>query len=245
LKTIIIGVGEIGSALQSILSKAYPHQVWALDIIQEKTYLEGCPPTIDVMHICLRHSQDFNKQVKEYVEKYKPQIVNICTTAPVGTTESFGKRNFVHSTTRGLHPNLITGLVAIPKHVGGDLQYARILSAYFNKAGVECVLHNCSATTELLHILNNVHYGINLIFADEAAKLCREYGVDYLDYLAYTQTNNRGYVALGHDSKVRPILTPPNGRIGGHCVVMSANLIPQDKRNVLVNHLAHYGNSNN
>ena len=245
MNTIIVGNGEIGCALQEILSKTYKHKVWTIDLLPEKTYLDGCPQTLDVMHICLRYGPDFKKWVEEYVEKYKPAIVDICTTMPVGTTESFGKRNFVHSTTRGLHPHLASGLISIPKNIGGELTYARPLAAYFNRAGIECVLHNKARTTELLHILNNVHYGINLMFADEASKLCREYGVDYLDYLAYTQSNNRGYIALGHDSKVRPILTPPNGRIGGHCVVMSANLIPQDKRQVLINNLAYYGNSNN
>lgn len=241
MNTLILGNGEIGSSLFDILSAVYPNSVWAEDIIPEKRFMDKCPDKIDILHVCLRYTETYKSTVEEYVKRYKPAIVDICTTSPVGTTESFGKPNFVHSTTRGLHPHLASGLKAIAKHIGGSLSHGRALAAYFNKAGTECILHNRSRTTELLHILNNVHYGINLMFADEAAKLCREYGVDYLDYLSYTQTNNRGYAELGHESKVRPILTPPNGKIGGHCVTMSANLIPPEKRPTLITALSDYG----
>ena len=78
------------------------------------------------------------------------------------------------------------------------------------------------------------------MFADEAAKLCRYYGVDYYDYMKYTESNNDGYIALGHKTKVRSILTPPNGKIGGHCVNMSAGLIPKEVRPKMINELADY-----
>ena len=78
------------------------------------------------------------------------------------------------------------------------------------------------------------------MFADEADRICRAYGVDYTDYLTYTMTNNAGFSALGHESKVRPVLTPPGGRIGGHCVVPSAHLVAEDKRGPLTAMLAGY-----
>lgn len=238
MNTLIIGRGEIGDALHKILSRTY--KVWCDDIIPDLKLMDNCPDRIEVLHICLRYSEKFKEIVEEKIKTYKPVLVNVCTTVPVGTCESFLRPNILHSTTRGLHPNLVDGLVRIPKHIGGKIEYANALSEYFERAGIYCVVHNRARTTELLHILNNSHYGINLMFADEASKLCREYGVDYIDYLGYTQTNNKGFESIGHPTKVRPILTPPGGRIGGHCVVMSANLIPETKRTSLIDKLAHY-----
>jgi hypothetical protein len=238
MNTLIVGRGEIGNSLYSILNKFYP--TWCDDIITDLQIMDKCPEQIDFLHICLRYTDKFKEIVTDKIKQFKPKFINICTTVPVGTCETFKHPYLVHSTTRGLHPNLVEGLRRIPKHIGGDLEAGKVFSDYFSKAGIECVVHNRARTTELLHILNNVHYGINLIFANEASKLCREYGVDYIDYLAYTQTNNRGFDSLGHSSKVRPILTPPGDKIGGHCVVMSANLIPKEKRPVMIDYLAEY-----
>ncbi len=235
--TLIVGAGEIGSSLYEILTHFYP--VWMTDILPEKSKMDGCPKKIDVMHVCIRYSENFFNIISEYIHVYNPDYMDICTTVPVGTTEKISP-DACHSTTRGLHPHLVTGLKTIPKHIGGG--EAESFRQYFYKAGIPSIAHPKSRTTELLHILNNAHYGVNLMFADDAAKLCREYGVDFFDYLKYTESNNDGYLALGHKTKVRPILTPPGGRIGGHCVNMSAGLIPEEKRPPLIDRLAKYNN---
>lgn len=235
MNTLIIGMGEIGSSLYKLLSPAY--STWGIDIKQELNTSLPCavPEKIKVMHVCIRYSDDFNFIVKTYIEKYQPEIIDICSTVPVGTTESIDP-SACHSTTRGLHPNLVEGLKTITKHVGGD--NCLKLSAYFNAIGISTMSHPKAKTTELLHILNNVHYGVNLMFADEAAKLCRHYGVDYFDWMKYGETNNQGYARLGHLTKVRSILMPPGGKIGGHCVVSSAQLL--SKGNMLIDLLANY-----
>lgn len=238
MKTLIIGRGEVGNSLYQILKDHYP--VWAEDTRKELRLMKGCPKTVDVLHVCTRYGADFIQTVLAYKKKYKPLIVNICTTVPPETMQSLENHSkaFCHSTTRGLHPNLAESVRIIPKHIGG--YRAPDLVQYFSKAGIPCVAHARAKTTALLHILNNVHYGVNLIFADEAARLCRRYGVDYFDYMLYTKTNNEGYGALGHPTKVRPILTPPGGHIGGHCVTHSATLIPEEERPELFRTVAEY-----
>lgn len=235
--TLIIGMGEIGSSLYRLLSPVYP--CWGLDTREELNRMDPgpLPDQVDVVHICIRHDNAFEATVKAYLDRFKPLLVDICTTVPPGTCESIAP-SICHSTTRGLHPHLEEGLRTITKHIGGKRSHA--LATYFRGAGVDCIVHPNSRITELLHILNNAHYGINLMFADEAAKLCREYGVDYYAYMRYCETNNDGYIALGHKTKVRPILTPPHGRIGGHCVNMSAGLIPEERRTPMVDMLAKY-----
>lgn len=236
--TLILGRGEVGNSLYEVLKNVYP--VWCQDIRKELKVMKNCPETVDVLHVCVRYDEDFQTTVGAATFKYKPRIVNICTTVPPHIMHSLEKtgNHFCHSTTRGLHPDLQESIKVITKHVGGKM--APELAAYFREAGIPVTTHARARTTALLHILNNVHYGVNLMFADEAAKICRLYGVDFFDYLLYTKSNNDGYSELGHPTKVRPILTAPGGRIGGHCVTHSATLIPDADRGGLFKAVASY-----
>lgn len=234
----VIGLGEVGRAHAQLLGAKF--HVWEKDICEKPD-----PDFhVDAMHIAL----DFHgmgpakwiEVVDGYLKRLKPSVLSVLSTVSPGTTECFGP-TACHSTTRGLHPNLKEGLLRVPKHIGGPM--AERLAKDFQKAGMRCVTHGKSRTTELLHILNNSHYGVNLMFADEAAKLCRDFGVDYFEYMKYTATHNEGFTAMDHPRLVRPILTPPNGRIGGHCVTQGATLIPDDLRGDLISKLAAYGGS--
>lgn len=216
MNTLIVGMGEVGRALQAVLSPHY--KVYPKDLADATI-----PDGIEMMHVCIRHSDRFCDIVRGYAETYKPKLIDICTTVPPGTTGSFGSCA-VHSTTRGLHPNLALGLKTITKHIGGPCSEA--VADYFRVAGVRCVTHRRAVTTELAHLLNNIAYGTSLMFADEAAAICRQYGVDYSEaVMHYTRTNNEGFRALDHDSKCRMVLTPPGGRIGGHCVTQAARML--------------------
>ena len=226
-RALIVGCkGEVGSALYRVLKPVYK-ETYGIDI-DEKDAPEGFKP--DIMHVCIRFSSDFFRIVNEYLSRFQPVLLDICSTVPPGTTAAFGS-HAVHSTTRGAHPHLDAGLRAIPKHISGPK--AEAVARYYRKAGIQCVTDPNPATTEVLHLLNNIHYGVNLMFADEAARICRAYGVDYTQYLIYTMTHNHGFTTLGHASKVRSVLTPPGGRIGGHCVTQSGEM--------LANHLVKNG----
>lgn len=222
-KTLIVGLGEVGRAMYEVLKDRY--DTFTIDLPGVSTprdIQEAGLAAVEVLHICVRYSDKFQSTVQSYMKQYKPKLVNICTTVPVGTSRSVYARA-CHSTTRGLHPNIASGLMQFKKHIGGP--DAHELAFYFEEAGIDCMTHEKAEATELLHLLNNIHYGINLMFADEASALCRQFGVDYFDYMKYTETNNAGFEAIGHGTKVRTIATPPNGRIGGHCVVAAAKMI--------------------
>lgn len=238
IKSLIIGMGEVGTALYNVLNPIY--DVHTFDVKNPDNVLPE--KDVYIMHVCIRYSEEFVRIVHEYRRRCDPHIINVCTTVPPGTCRELGL-NVVHSTTRGLHPNLEDGLRKIKKHIGGDC--AREVAEYFSVAGVKCVTHRLADTTELAHLLNNAAYGINLMFADEMARLCRIYGVDYYEAVQkYTETNNEGFAALDNATKQRMILTPPNGRIGGHCVKASAQLIPEEQRTPMLKMLAEYGDHN-
>lgn len=234
MRTLVIGMGEVGRAHYDLLNKSM-EGIYSRDIKVDDSLL---PEQFDLLIICIRYTDDFIDIVKNYEIRYKAKFINVCTTVPVGTCEKLGV-NYVHSTTRGIHPNLEEGLLQIPKHIGGE--YSELIANFFRKAGINCITHLRSRTTELAHILNNCAYGVNLMLADELQKICRNYGVDYFEaVMLYTHTNNIGFVNLDNASKVRMILTPPNKKIGGHCVTMSANLIEPEKRTEMIDKLANY-----
>jgi hypothetical protein len=245
-RVLICGFGEVGGSHARLIARVPSREVRAIDICPEKVpesfkMPEGYAP--DVLLLAMRYEPDFVKTAKGYIEKFKPQLVNVLSTVPPGTCAQIG--DFVtHSTTRGLHPNLEDGLLTITKHVGGGT--SEQMARFYEVAGIRCHTHRLAKTTELAHILNNAAYGINVLFADEMAKLCREYGVDYFQaVMGYTATNNDGYQALDQGTKVRMILTPPNGNVGGHCLVHSAGLIPEEKRGPMLQMLAGKNNGGN
>lgn len=218
MKTLIVGMGEVGRALDKVLSPIYETYTKDLD----SKPVEKC----EIMHVCIRYTPDFLGIVEEYADKSEASIINVCTTVPPGTTRKLGFRA-VHSTTRGLHPHLEESILTFVKHIGGP--QAPAVAEYFEAAGVTTKTHATPETTETAHVLANAAYGVQLLLADQLQAICRHYGVDYVDaVMGYIQTQNEGYMQLGHPSKVRMILTPPNGVIGGHCVKHSASLLPSE-----------------
>lgn len=235
MKTLIIGMGEVGTAHYNILSTKY--RVAGFDIktgwkfnvnYSEDARKEVSEGTFEIMHVATPWLDgSFVPMVEGYAKKHRPEVISVLTTVLPGTCAEIEKRTgipTVHSTTRGLHPNLEAGLRAIIKHVAGSA--ADEVSEYFDVAGIKCNRHDTAATTEVAHLLINIDYAVALAFADEKARICREFGVDYFEaVMGYTVTYNNGFTKLDHKSKRRPVLTPPNGKIGGHCLVQNAQML--------------------
>lgn len=211
-------MGEVGTAHYNLLSKT-DNLILRRDIAE----IDDIHGEIDGMIIAIRYSDKFIEECKDYELEYAPDYINILSTVPPGTCEKLGEI-YTHSTTRGIHPNLEQGLLNIQKHIGG--KHSSFWAILYQEAGIKCCTHKKAITTELAHILNNTAYGVNLMLADEMQKVCRQYGVDYFEaVMLYTLSNNIGFTELDNPTKTRMILTPPNGKIGGHCVTMSANLL--------------------
>jgi UDP-N-acetyl-D-mannosaminuronate dehydrogenase len=243
MKGLILGAGEVGGAYYEVLRNRWP--VWRRDV---KPGLSDrkIPKKLDILHVCLRFDEHFEATVGEYAERHRVGLINVMSTVPPGTTDDLGvqmRLTVTHSTTRGLHPNLAQFIRVTPKHIGGS--GAEAVAAYFRAAGVECITHPKACTTELAHILGNVAFAAAAAFADEAEALCREYGVDYYDaVMRYAETHNLGYERMGMKSKMRPVVWPAGGRIGGHCFVQNAQLIPKETRGKIMSLIADYNESN-
>jgi UDP-glucose 6-dehydrogenase len=241
MNILVVGYGEVGSAHAKVLAEG-GHAVQATDLDMSRVPAEFKPTKkwpVDVMLFAMRYSDQFVEDCRTYLEGREPKHVCILSTVPVGTTKAV-RKDACHSTTRGMHPRLDESIKVIPKHVGGP--DAVWMADVFRKAGVPIGgVHRRAETTELAHILNNSSYAVNCVLADELAKVCRHYGLDYSEVvMAYTKTNNEGFLAIDHPSKMRYVLTPPGGRLGGHCIQQSAALIPKEVRGVLLDRAATY-----
>lgn len=254
MKTIIIGFGEVGKAHFNVLSEYYGCDIFYKDKGEEIYNCYGevatdIPAQFDIMLVATQCDPDnmgwFYMMVMEYAAKFTPTIIDILTTTPCGATEHLGEMIDIpvcKSTIRGMHPCLDKFLVDIPKHIGGPR--AGVLKKFYEAAGIPCHIHRKSRAPELFHALNNSDYGVAVMKAKENYDLCRHFGVDYMEYLEYKKTNNEGFLRAGYPSKVSPILTPPDTRIGGHCVVYSATTVPTGIRGPLMTLLADFNQKN-
>jgi hypothetical protein len=254
---IIIGFGEVGKAHWEVLKKAYPGKVFYKDIGPEVydtngSVVKDIPMFIDLMMIATQcdpnNMSPFYGMIREYSgNTFHPHRIDILTTTPCGACEKIqgivGDRPVTKSTIRGMHPCLDKFLLDIPKHIGGPK--AEELKEYYEGAGMTCICHMKARATELFHALNNSDYGVAILKAKENYDLCRHFGVDYMEYLEYKKSNNEGFLRAGFPSKVSPILTPPDNRIGGHCIVYSANSFPRYIQGPLMRELAEYNNKHN
>jgi UDP-N-acetyl-D-mannosaminuronate dehydrogenase len=214
-KHLIIGAGEVGSSLYGVLNKRYP--VWLRD---KNNDLSG---RFEVLHIAYPPVKNFIKITKDYIKKYKPKLVVIHSTVPIGTTKRIAPFA-VHSPIRGIHPRLADGIKTFVKYFGG--RDAIKASRYFSAIGIKVENFKNPETTELLKILDTAYYAWNIIFAKETKRICDKFGLDFGEvYTIANQDYNDGYKKLGMPYVVRPVLRAVPGKIGGHCLIPNCNFL--------------------
>jgi len=208
MKSLIIGAGEVGTALRKIIGGA----------IRDKEYLAG---HFDIIHICFPYSDKFIDAVKSYQQEYTPKHTVIHSTVPVGTSRQLGA---IHSPIRGKHPNLEEGIRVLVKFVGGE--DVDDVADWFRGFGLRVYICRKPETTELLKLLSTYYYKRCIEFCKEAEKLCERFDVPFAEaYTIANQTYNEGYEKLGMKEYIRPILQPLQKEIGGHCIEVNYNLL--------------------
>src|SRR3990167_2160208 len=117
-KDLIIGMGEVGSALAEILGERR-------DIATHDPNRDIHAPIdapYDWMHIAFPYSDDFKTFVASYADTFNPVCVVIHSTVPIGTMRAICKesfeaehRTYYYSPVRGRHPHLTRALRDFPK----------------------------------------------------------------------------------------------------------------------------------
>lgn len=231
-KILIAGCGDVGKVILQIEKEA-GNECEILDPLHNGGKITD---NHFIMHVCFPYSPFFNESVLRYCRAYKPKYVIIHSTIKPGTTDTIQKTAsplLFYSPIRGCHNHLYR---AMKNHF---IKY--IMSSFVNnrKAKKDIITHfeslgiewkwwpGKTKGLELAKILSTTYYGWNILFAKEVKKLCDKYDVEYDNI--YTEANksyNKGFEEMGCPQFVRPVLYPPKGKIGGHCVAQNIELLP-------------------
>lgn len=220
MKHLVIGLGEVGSAVREILQcDGYDKNGGALN------------GPYDFIHICMPWSDEFVAEVKRYtaggIAKHKKlgaaddSIVIVHSTVPLGTCDEYG---WVHSPIRGVHPNIVEGIKTFVKYFGG--KRAIEASTPWAALGINVKTTQKAADTEALKLWDTTQYGIMIMLEKEIKSYCDRHELDFdVVYTDANYTYGIGYEALNRPEVVRPYLKHVDGPIGGHCVIPNAEII--------------------
>lgn len=221
MNSLIIGLGEIGRAVREVIVKT--DKVYTYDLEDDSLTFGS---SIDILHICFPYSEDFTKQVKQYVKEVKPWHIIIWSTLPIGITKQV--KGAVHSPVEGKHPRLTLSIKSMTRWIGANDETEGIFFfEYFKELMLKPKLVSDSNFTEFLKLRSTAKYGINLVWTEYEAKVAEQLSMD-MDYVReFDRDYNKLYHNLGMDWAQRYILGNPHGKIGGHCVVPNAELLDE------------------
>ena len=234
---ILIGHGEVGSALYGVLSER--RRIAIHD--PAKGYDAPLPGenTIEWMHVAIPYTNSFIEDVLVYRNRFFPRFIVIHSTVPVGTTRKlceqmgphgngeFGSLYVYYSPIRGLHPHLaryireFTIYYATEWIGNADLAF----SGYFAQAGIQVRRAPSTDILELMKLWETCEYGARIVLWQEIERqLLRLDKNNFEDSLTAMKTwlFEKRKVYDG-DRGLAPIMY--GGIIGGHCVTQNWNLL--------------------
>ncbi len=210
--SVILGLGEIGRPLLEVLSRA--HRMEGIDL----------PPRdvngpVEMLHVCYPGEiNDFTGVTAAYVARYRPEVVVIHATVPVGTTREVQGRvsqPVVHSPVRGKHVRMAQELLSYTKWIGtSDDGAAARLERHFQAAGMKTQRMGSAEATELAKLTETTYFGLLIAFAQDVDRMARQAGVAYEEVARF-------YEEIGY---LPPVKYFP-GVIGGHCVMPNVALL--------------------
>ena len=221
----ILGNGEVGQALLELYANR-PFAVQIKDKHEDEDFVD-----ITVLNICIPHSDVFFEQVKMCIEKCRPLLTIIHSTVLPGTTKHlqslFLNRYIVHSPVRGNHPYLYDSLLQFTKYLGSDTEEGKRLAiSHFSVLGLKSESMKNSFSTELAKILCTTYYGLCISWHQLAKDLCDQHNLNFHEVMTdWNSSYNHGYKQIHMEHVNRPVLHPPEGKIGGHCIIPNADLL--------------------
>lgn len=220
----ILGYGEVGQAI----AKFYKNP--KIQDLNRNDGLDG----VEILHICIPWSKNFVKIVRKEIKKIKPKLIIIHSTIAPGTTKKLalslpkgiGKMT-VHSPVRGVHPKLYQGIKIFVKYIGADNKKAgEMAKKHLESLGIKTKVFYPSITTEIGKLLDTSYYGLCIAWHGEMKKICDKAGINFKKTVTdFNKTYNEGYTKLGKKNVIRPVLYPPEGGYGGHCICENAEIL--------------------
>lgn len=227
MKIGILGYGEIGQAVHQLYGRKSGFDVRVKDLNRDDGLND-----LDVLNICIPAVSNFDSIVSSLIDSTSAKLTIIHSTIRVGTTEKIANKvnsHVVHSPVRGVHPNLLDGILTFVKFIGStSIESSIAASNHFAMLDVKSKILSSSRDTEIGKLLDTTYYGVCISWHAEMKKMCDAVGAKFDDAVsAFNETYNSGYTQLGKMNVVRPVLYPPDGEIGGHCVVPNAKILQE------------------
>lgn len=215
---ILGGLGEVGGAI----AKFYKNP--RIKDLNRDDGLKG----VDILHICIPFIDNFVEVVRKEIAEDKPKLTILHSTVAPGTTKAIGGM-VVHSPIRGVHPDLYKGIKTFVKYIGADrVEPAHLARDHYEDLGIKCKIYYPSQTTELGKLLSTTYYGLCIAYHGEMKKVCDKFGVNFEQAVtAFNKTYNAGWKEMGRDNVVRPVLSPPEEGIGGHCIMQNTEILKE------------------
>lgn len=214
--TLVVGLGEVGKPLYTILRKQDP-EVIGIDIE---------PVSIDrhvgILHVCFpfKTSDLFQNIVASYARKYSPEVIVVNSTVVPGTTRGIENETnipCVYSPIRGKHTKMVDDLYTYVKFVAGTSAEATSrVQTHFRIARLQSETISTPEALELAKLLETTYFGLLIAWAQEMNRFAEAVNADYLEV-------GKFFREIAYLPKV---LFQP-GIIGGHCVMPNINLLQQ------------------
>jgi len=224
-KIVIVGLGRVGFPLFEIINGVYKY-VYGIDV---RTYAGKKLKTCDVMHICLRYSDNFESIVIQYVKEFRPKLLLIESTVPVGTSRTLYQKGpkmlVAHSPVRGrVSEGMKHCLLKFTKFVGPvTTEAGELAKRYYTSLGFKVTVMNNSETTELAKLVNTTYYGLMITFWQEVARMCDQFQAP-IDELRHFALNTDAEGGLPYK---RFIPKPPLYIDNKSCIIPNAEILAE------------------
>jgi UDP-N-acetyl-D-mannosaminuronate dehydrogenase len=219
--SLVIGLGEVGRPLLAVLQRA--HRVLGIDLPPQDV-----EAGVDLLHVCYPGEiDDFVGVTAAYAQRYRPEVVVIHSTVPVGTTRAVQARASiptVHSPVRGKHARMERELLHYTKFVGAtDPEAADRVQRDLERVGMRTRRLASPEATELAKLTETTYLGLLVAFAQDVDRMAREAGVSYEEVVSFYEE-----IAYLPATRFFP------GIIGGHCVMPNIELLKRMHRSELL-----------
>jgi UDP-N-acetyl-D-mannosaminuronate dehydrogenase len=216
---LVVGLGEVGGPLLTVLQRA--HQAAGRDLEDQEFH------GVEILHACFPFGENFVEVVSKYVTKYAPRVVVVHSTVLPGTTRQVQERAgvpAVYSPVRGKHTRMTEELLRYRKFVAGTSDEAvDLVERHLSAAGMATARMASFETLELAKLFETTYLGVLLAWAQEMDRFTAEVGADYWEA-------GRFFEEIGF---LPPVGFEP-GYIGGHCIMPNIELLGKLRDSVLL-----------
>ena len=212
-KPLIVGLGEVGGALATVLEAHGP-------ILRQDLQPVAIAEPVGVMHLCIpyREPEPFVAAASAYVAKFRPALVIIHTTVLPGTTREIATATsapVAYSPVRGKHVKMVEDLRHYTKFVAAlTPETAALAAQHLESAGIKTRIMERPETLELAKLAETTYFGLQIAFAQELNRYASRVGANYKEATHFFE-----------EVAFLPRKTYSPGFIGGHCVIPNIHLL--------------------